>query len=54
MVSCIECGTDVEMPGDAVSGEIIDCPSCGVELEVVNPGTRELKVAESAGEDWGE
>ena len=54
MVPCIECSTEVQIPDDAVAGEIIDCPSCGVELEVVNPETRELRIAECAGEDWGE
>lgn len=51
---CVECNAALEIPSDAVQGEILDCPDCGVELEVVNPQTEELRVAEAAEEDWGE
>lgn len=54
MTVCVECDTEIQIPGDAVQGEIVDCPSCGVELEIVNPETRELRIAEVEGEDWGE
>jgi len=54
MVTCVECNATVEVPADAVRSEIVDCPSCGVELEIVNPKTGEVRVAECAGEDWGE
>ena len=54
MTVCIECGAALNVPEDVMQGEIIDCPGCGVELEVTNPVTRELRVAETEGEDWGE
>ncbi|HIJ98545.1 TPA: lysine biosynthesis protein LysW [archaeon] len=54
MTECIECGAQINIPNGAMKGEIIDCPECGVELEVVNPQSGELRVAEVAGEDWGE
>ena len=54
MITCVECNAVVEAPADAVRGEIVDCPSCGVELEITNPETGEVRIAESAGEDWGE
>ena len=54
MAECVECGAAVNIPSGAMKGEIIDCPECGIELEIVNPQTNELRVAEVAGEDWGE
>ncbi|MFH1425035.1 MAG: lysine biosynthesis protein LysW [archaeon] len=54
MVNCVECNAAVELPSDARQGEIVDCPECGIELEIVNPGTGEVRVAEATEEDWGE
>ena len=54
MVNCVECNAVVEVPSDAVQGEIVDCPDCGVELEVVDPASGQVRVAEAGGEDWGE
>jgi alpha-aminoadipate carrier protein LysW len=55
-VECDQCGGQVPVPGDALSGEIVSCKDCGSEFEVVigNQGTIELKSAEKVGEDWGE
>lgn len=53
---CKECGADIEIPEDALPGEIVSCPDCGLEYEVVSiQGEKvELKLAEEIGEDWGE
>ncbi|MCD6511239.1 MAG: lysine biosynthesis protein LysW [Thaumarchaeota archaeon] len=53
---CPECGAKFTLPEDVVQGEIVTCPDCGVDLEVVGVkgGKVELKVAEAVGEDWGE
>ena len=53
---CPECGAKFTLPEDVVQGEIVTCPDCGVDLEVVGvkEGKVELKVAEAVGEDWGE
>ena len=33
MIRCVECGTKLEtMLSD---GKIIDCPECGIELEII-------------------
>lgn len=51
---CPVCGLPVEVPDDAVSGELVD-HECGVSLEVViNNGTIIVKPFQGAGEDWGE
>ena len=54
MVKCTECGAEIKVPEDALKGEVIDCPDCGVELEVTDPVTKELKLADVEGEDWGQ
>ena len=32
--SCPECDSPVDVPTDAVAGELIYCEACGVELEL--------------------
>ena len=53
MAHCVECDAEIEMV-DVVEGEILVCPDCGVDLEVIslNPPTLELAPMEE--EDWGE
>ena len=51
--ACIECGADLELE-DVVVGEIVQCPECGVELEVLSLGPVELGLAPAEEEDWGE
>jgi alpha-aminoadipate carrier protein LysW len=53
---CETCGGEIEVPNDAIKGEIVSCPDCGLEYEVVEikNGVVSLKSAEEIGEDWGE
>ena len=53
---CPECDADLEIPDDVISGEIVSCPDCGMDYEVVitEKGEIELRPAEIEGEDWGE
>ncbi len=32
---CPDCGSEVAVPGDTTLGEVVECPECGVPLEVV-------------------
>ncbi|MGB9727071.1 MAG: alpha-aminoadipate/glutamate carrier protein LysW/ArgW [Nitrososphaeria archaeon] len=54
--SCEVCGGEIDVPDDAIKGEIVSCPDCGSEYEVieVKEGKPVLKPAEEIGEDWGE
>lgn len=54
--TCEICSGEVEVPDDAIKGEIVSCPDCGTEYEVVEikSGNATLKPAEEIGEDWGE
>ncbi|HJX23920.1 MAG TPA: alpha-aminoadipate/glutamate carrier protein LysW/ArgW [Candidatus Bathyarchaeia archaeon] len=53
---CPECDAEVKIPDDVIIGEIVSCPDCGQELEIVEitNGSVKVKVAEVEGEDWGE
>ena len=47
MAHCPECESLVDVDADDVEeGEIVTCPECGVELEVVNTNPIELDLAE--------
>ena len=54
MSRCPECEAEVPVPDDAVQGEIVECPSCSAELEVVGVEPVELARAPEMAEDWGE
>ena len=53
---CPECDIDIDVPDDALDGEIISCPDCGEEFEISFNEKKELslKKAEVVAEDWGE
>lgn len=50
---CPECAAEIKME-DALEGEIVDCPECGVELEVVGLEPLSFEMAPEEEEDWGE
>lgn len=54
MSTCPECESAVTPPTDAVAGEIVACPSCSAELEVLALNPMELALAPELSEDWGE
>lgn len=54
MNSCPECEMNVPVPADAVEGEVLACPGCEVELEVLGLDPVELAPAPELAEDWGE
>ncbi len=51
---CIECDGQVLVADDVLLGEIIECPDCGVELEVTVSKPLTLELAPEVEEDWGE
>jgi alpha-aminoadipate carrier protein LysW len=52
--TCPECAADISVPDDTLQGEILQCPDCGVELEVMNLDPLMLDLAPEEEEDWGE
>ncbi len=54
VAECPECAANVELKADVVEGEIVTCPECGVELEVISLNPPQLETAPMEEEDWGE
>ena len=54
MAECPECAADVSLPDDAVVSEIVQCPDCNLELEIIGLDPPELAQAPEEEEDWGE
>jgi len=51
---CTECAAKVALPADVMEGEIVQCPECGLELEVLSLAPLSLAQAPEEEEDWGE
>ncbi len=52
---CPDCEATVAVPEDAVQGEILSCPDCGLDLEVTRVGENQaIKALVVEKEDWGE
>jgi len=54
LVTCIVCEGKIQVSDDLLEGEIIVCPDCGSELEVVSLDPLTLEEAPEVQEDWGE
>lgn len=53
-MSCPECAAALPLNNQIIEGEIVPCPDCGAELEVISVQPLELAVAPEIEEDWGE
>jgi alpha-aminoadipate carrier protein LysW len=53
-MNCPECDATLTLNDDLIEGEIVPCPDCGAELEVVSVEPLELALAPEIEEDWGE
>lgn len=55
-VLCPDCEAEIEVPKDAMIGEIVSCPDCGLDLEVVEVKENNVKLDRISieKEDWGE
>jgi len=51
---CPVCGAAVKLAEDTVVGELLICPDCGSELEVLNLDPPEVGEAPQEEEDWGQ
>ena len=52
---CPDCEAAVELDAyDVDKGEIISCPECGVDLEVIGLSPLELALAPQDEEEWGD
>jgi alpha-aminoadipate carrier protein LysW len=53
-VTCPECVAEITLDADAEVGEIIVCPECGVDLEIIDLEPATVDLAPMEEEDWGE
>jgi alpha-aminoadipate/glutamate carrier protein LysW len=53
VAECPECACEIEAE-DVMVGEIVVCPDCGVECEVLSVNPLKLGLAPEEDEDWGE
>ena len=51
---CCECDGKVTVDNGVVQSEVLQCPDCGVELEVTGVEPVKLELAPQEEEDWGE
>ena len=54
MAECPVCAAEITLQEDTVQGELLECPECGTELEVVGTSPFQLNEAPTEEEDWGE
>jgi alpha-aminoadipate carrier protein LysW len=53
-VSCPECEANIGLDPSVETGEILVCPDCGVDLEVIALDPVKVELAPKEQEDWGE
>lgn len=53
-VTCPECGAEFTLDPGTELNEIIVCPDCGVDLELVELNPPSVELAPMEAEDWGE
>lgn len=53
-INCTECDASINVDAGTMEGEIIPCPDCGVELEVISLEPLTVDLAPEVEEDWGE
>ena len=55
MAVCPDCDADIEIDEyDVDKGQVISCPECGIDLEVVGLAPLELDLAAQEEDDWEE
>ena len=55
MAVCPDCDADIEIDEcDVDKGQVISCPECGIDLEVVGLAPLELDLAPQEEDDWEE
>ncbi len=53
-VPCPVCGAEIDVEATVELNEIIVCPDCGVDLEIVSLDPLTAEEAPMEQEDWGE
>lgn len=51
---CLECQAQITLDPNTQAGEVITCPECSTDLEVIRIKPLSLSLAPGVQEDWGE
>lgn len=51
---CPECEAQLSLEPGSIAGEIIVCPDCGADLEIIALDPVQVDLAPMVEEDWGE
>lgn len=51
---CPACEASIALPQGAMENELIACPDCGSDLEIISLSPLALDFAPEVEEDWGE
>jgi alpha-aminoadipate/glutamate carrier protein LysW len=54
MAVCTECEAEISLEPSTEIGEIVQCPDCGLDLEVLSLDPPAVAPAPEEEEDWGE
>jgi alpha-aminoadipate carrier protein LysW len=54
MITCPVCAVPVDIPGQSLLSEILECADCKSELEIIALDPVMLALAPEVEEDWGE
>ena len=54
IVNCPECEAEITLESGTEVSEILVCPDCGVDLEVMSLDPAQVDLAPMEEEDWGE
>ena len=54
ITECTVCGAEIKFEESTEKGELLSCPECGSELEVINLDPAEVAEAPQEEEDWGQ
>jgi alpha-aminoadipate carrier protein LysW len=54
VANCPECEAEITLDANVEQNEIVVCPDCGVDLEVISLDPLTLELAPMEEEDWGE
>jgi len=51
---CLECQAEIKLDEDLQKGEVVTCPECSTDFEVISIKPLKIKLAPAVEEDWGQ
>lgn len=54
ITKCLECHADITLDQDIQAGEVVACPECSTDFEIIEANPVKIEKAPEAQEDWGQ